>query len=112
MTDGWQPEHTAPTGRWVLVRTGERKSNLTTAAKLGGMWWIPDKDYRKLIPLEQWLHTIPATDPNWTDKLSFYMPLCLPPGAPRDVFSNAPAEWCDIPDAISVRLVNRMPFGA
>lgn len=104
---GWKPENTAPTGRWVLVRTGERKSNMMTAAKLGGMWWRPDKDYRKLVPIEQWVHEIPATDPNWIEKLSFYVPI-RPPGAPQDVYQNAPAEWCNIPDEIADRLVNQM----
>lgn len=108
----WLPEVEAPSGKWLLVRARNRETDAfwtpVEAVKLGGMWWTADCNCRKLVPFRSHSHTIPATDPNWMDRFSPWVPV-IPEGGPQDVYVSMPDEWCDIPDDVAARLLNRMP---
>jgi hypothetical protein len=104
----WLPEASAPIGKWLLVRLFGT-DGIRQAVKIGGLWWIADLHYRELTRLSLHSYTIPATDPNWKDRFSIWAQI-IPEGGPNPIYVASPDEWCDIPEAVIERLVNRLPL--
>jgi hypothetical protein len=105
----WLPEIEALSGKWLLVRALNRDTNVfdrapKQAVKLGGLWWEADHKNRELVPLSLYHHLGDPIFPDWEKSLS---PYCV---GPLPVTTPTPDEWCDIPDSVMARLVNRLPI--
>lgn len=100
----WLPEVEAPSGKWLLVRAMNRDTNdfdkaPRQAVKLGGMWWTADHKFRELVPLD-----LEIAKGEFIGAIWFAVYTCAT--------TRVPDEWCDIPDSVMARLVNRMPIPA